>query len=201
MKYNNFVSDYFEKQISIDEIDDYIKYWHTHKTGVSLRDFLGFTDEEYLKWMKDGNGVIKDILLDRVTKKTKTDKEMTFLDAVLIARTRGLEEEVRVHNLAPDLVLATKTLVNGMDAEIKKAKECGYVKGFADAEKEKYALAGKVSDELDKLDKVKSLLHAHTDFSRETPEVNYELVAAIFHILDLDRDQDKLNETYDTRDF
>lgn len=201
MKYNNFVSDYFEKQISIDEIDDYIRYWHTHKTGVSLRDFLGFTDEEYLKWMKDGNGVIKDILLDRVTKKTETDNKMTFLDAVLIARTRGLEEEVRVHNLAPDLVLATKTLVNGMDAEIKKAKECGYVKGFADAEKEKYALAGKVSDELDKLDKVKSMLHAHTDFSRETPEINYELVAAMFHILGLERDQDKLNETYDTRDF
>lgn len=193
MKYNNFVSDYFEKQISIDEIDDYIRYWHTHKTGVSLRDFLGFTDEEYLKWMKDGNGVIKDILLDRVTKKTETDNKMTFLDAVLIARTRGLEEEVRVHNLAPDLVLATKTLVNGMDAEIKKAKECGYVKGFADAEKEKYALAGKVSDELDKLDKVKSLLHAHTDFSRETPEVNYELVAAMFHILGLEKNQDKEN--------
>ena len=129
------------------------------------------------------------------------DNKMDFLDAVLIAKTRGLEEEVRVHNLAPDLILATKTLVNGMDAEIKKAKECGYVKGFADAEKEKYALAGKVSDELNKLDKVKSLLHAHTDFSRETPEINYELVAAIFHILDLDRDQDKLNETYDTRDF
>lgn len=193
MKYNNFVSDYFEKQISIDEIDDYIRYWHTHKTGVSLRDFLGFTDEEYLKWMKDGNGVIKDILLDRVTKKTETDNKMTFLDAVLIARTRGLEEEVRTHNLAPDLVLATKTLVNGMDAEMKKANECGYVKGFADAEKEKYALAEKVSDKLDKLDKVKSLLHAHTDFSKETPEVNYELVAAMFHILGLEREQDKEN--------
>ena len=55
------------------------------------------------------------------------------------------------------------------------------------------ALAEKVSDELDKLDKVKSLLHAHTDFSRETPEVNYELVAAMFHILGLERDQDKEN--------
>lgn len=104
---------------------------------------------------------------------------MDFLDAVLIAKTRGLEEEVRTHNLAPDLVLATKTLINGMDAEMKKASECGYVKGFADAEKEKYALAEKVSDELDKLDKVKSLLHAHTDFSRETPEVNYELVGIV----------------------
>ncbi len=121
------------------------------------------------------------------------DNKMDFLDAVLIAKTRGLEEEVRTHNLAPDLVLATKTLINGMDAEMKKASECGYVKGFADAEKEKYALAEKVSDKLDKLDKVKSLLHAHTDFSRETPEVNYELVAAMFHILGLERDQDKEN--------
>ena len=61
------------------------------------------------------------------------DNKMDFLDAVLIAKTRGLEEEVRTHNLAPDLVLATKTLINGMDAEMKKASECGYVKGFASA--------------------------------------------------------------------
>ena len=40
---------------------------------------------------------------------------------------------------------------------------------------------------------MKSLLHAHTDFSRETPEVNYELVAAMFHILGLEKDQDKEN--------
>ena len=39
------------------------------------------------------------------------DNKMDFLDAVLIAKTRGLEEEVRTHNLAPDLVLATKTLI------------------------------------------------------------------------------------------
>ncbi len=121
------------------------------------------------------------------------DNKMDFLDAVLIAKTRGLEEEVRTHNLAPDLVLATKTLINGMDAEMKKASECGYVKGFADAEKEKYALAGKVSNELDKLDKIKSLLNAHTDFSRDTAAINYELVVAIFHILGLERDQNKEN--------
>ena len=72
---------------------------------------------------------------------------MDFLDAVLIAKTRGLEEEVRIHNLAPDLVLATKTLINGMDAEMKKASECGYVKGFADAEKEKFHILGLERDQ------------------------------------------------------
>ena len=194
MIYNNFVSDYLDKKASIDEIDDYVRYWHTHKTGLSLRDFLGFTDEEMAKWMMYGNDVIKDIILDKTTKESKIDNKMDFLEAVLIARARGLDEEVRVHNLAPDLVLATKTLVNSMDAEMEKARKCGYVKGFADAEKEKYALAGKVSDELDKLDRVKSLLQAHTDFSRETSEVNYELVAAMFHILGLGRDQDKTND-------
>lgn len=193
MIYNNFVSDYLDKRATIDEIDDYVKYWHTHETGLSLQDFLGFTDEDMAKWMMYGNDVVKDIILDKMNKNAKADKKMIFLDAVLIAKTRGLEEEVRVHNLAPDLVLATKTLINGMDAEMKKASECGYVKGFADAEKEKYTLAEKVSDELDKLDKVKSLLHEHTDFSRETPEVNYELVAAMFHILGLERDQNKEN--------
>lgn len=39
MIYNNFVSDYLNKKAAIEEIDDYVKYWHTHETGLSLRDF------------------------------------------------------------------------------------------------------------------------------------------------------------------
>lgn len=49
MIYNNFVSDYLDKRATIDEIDDYVKYWHTHETGLSLQDFLGFTDEDMAK--------------------------------------------------------------------------------------------------------------------------------------------------------
>lgn len=43
-------------------------------------------------------------------------------------------------------------------------------------------------DAMDKLDQIKSLLSYHTDFSRETPEANYEIVNAMFHILGLERD-------------
>ena len=33
------------------------------------------------------------------------------------------------------------------------------------------------------IEKIKRLLDTHSDFSRETPEINYELIVAINHIL------------------
>lgn len=75
MIYNNFVSDYLDKRATIDEIDDYVKYWHTHETGLSLQDFLGFTDEDMAKWMMYGNDVVKDIILDKMNKNAKADKK------------------------------------------------------------------------------------------------------------------------------
>lgn len=47
--YKNFVLDCLEEGLFIDEIDDYVEYWHTHETNMSLCEFLGFTDEEYLQ--------------------------------------------------------------------------------------------------------------------------------------------------------
>ena len=31
-------------QASLNELDNYIEYWHTHNTGNSLREFLGLTN-------------------------------------------------------------------------------------------------------------------------------------------------------------
>ena len=54
---------------------------------------------------------------------------MEFLDAVLILRNRGAVEEAKRH-LAPDIALAIKTVVEGLDDEIKKTKNSGYTRGY-----------------------------------------------------------------------
>lgn len=64
------------------------------------------------------------------------DKEMNFLDAVLIARTRISQIDLDRY-CAPDIALAIKTIINGIDDELHKAEESDYVKGYMAAEKEK----------------------------------------------------------------
>ena len=46
---------------TIDNIDEYIEYWHTHDCHDSLIDFLGLTPGEYARWLKSGTG-LEDIL-------------------------------------------------------------------------------------------------------------------------------------------
>lgn len=43
---------------SVLEIDDFIEYWHKHETGNDLPEYLGMTDDEYIKWAKDSNHVL-----------------------------------------------------------------------------------------------------------------------------------------------
>ena len=71
------------------------------------------------------------------------DDKMDFLDAVLILRNRGAVEEAKRY-LSPDIALAIKTVEEGLDDEIKKAKDCGYTKGYLAAEKEKDILVEKI---------------------------------------------------------
>ena len=35
-------------------MDEKAKYWHTHETGTTLRDFLGMSQDEYNAWMISG---------------------------------------------------------------------------------------------------------------------------------------------------
>lgn len=125
------------------------------------------------------------------------DKQMDFLDAVLILKNRGAVEEAERH-LAPDIALAIKTVVEGLDDETQKIRNAGYTRGYLAAEKEKESLVEKMLNALvskeEQMKKVESLLNVHTDFSRETPEVNYELLVAMFRILNLERDEERTNE-------
>ena len=63
--YKNFISDSLEEGILIEEIDDYVEYWHTHVREESLREFLGFTEKEYRDWLIYGDSVVRDVLYCR----------------------------------------------------------------------------------------------------------------------------------------
>lgn len=76
------------------------------------------------------------------------DDKMSFLDAVLITKTRGYEEEIDRH-ISPDIALAIKTIINGLNDEIKKAKENGYMEGYIAAEKEKDKIIEKLASKID----------------------------------------------------
>lgn len=39
-------------KVTSDNIDELVDYWHTHDTGVTLREFLGMTPSEYENWAK-----------------------------------------------------------------------------------------------------------------------------------------------------
>lgn len=60
--YKNFILDFFEEGLMIEDIDDYVEYWHNNEMEQSLKDFLGLNDYEYEKWLHEGNDVIRDVL-------------------------------------------------------------------------------------------------------------------------------------------
>lgn len=63
--YKNFISDFLTEGLLIDDVDDYVEYWHNHDVEESLSDFLGLTEYEYEAWMKEGNDILRDVLYCR----------------------------------------------------------------------------------------------------------------------------------------
>ena len=63
--YRNFILDCLEEGVFIEEIEDYVEFWHTNETNESLQDFLGFTDEEYRDWLIYGDSIVRDVLYCR----------------------------------------------------------------------------------------------------------------------------------------
>lgn len=59
-----FIEAYLAGEASLDNLDAYIEFWHTHDTGNKLHEFLGLTSEEYARWLKSG-AELQDILAAR----------------------------------------------------------------------------------------------------------------------------------------
>lgn len=72
---NTFIDDCLSGIATIADIDDYVKYWHTHNTENSLREFLGFTESEYNEYLKSNDAVLNDFINQR-----KVESIMNSLD-------------------------------------------------------------------------------------------------------------------------
>lgn len=56
--YNSpFIELVCQGRVLLDEIDDYIEYWHCSELEQSLSEYLGLTDEEYEYWLKNGSAL------------------------------------------------------------------------------------------------------------------------------------------------
>lgn len=62
----SFIEKCLDGEADIFELDNYIEFWHTHDTDVSLRDFLGLTPYEYEMWGRSNDSIFRDILRCRM---------------------------------------------------------------------------------------------------------------------------------------
>lgn len=62
----SFIERCLDGEADIFDLDSYIDFWHTHETGISLREYLGLTPYEYGMWGCSSDKIFRDILRCRV---------------------------------------------------------------------------------------------------------------------------------------
>lgn len=62
---SDYINDVLNGEAILDDIDEYVSFWHERKIELTLQQFLGFTDYEYGCWLERGNSVVRDILFCR----------------------------------------------------------------------------------------------------------------------------------------
>lgn len=81
--HTNFMVDCLNRNAKIDDLEQYVEYWHTHETGNSLKEFLGMSDSEYERWGKTSDAVIEQFLTERKNRYKKlTDDEYNVLQKI-----------------------------------------------------------------------------------------------------------------------
>ena len=62
-----FMEQYLAGEVDADAIDDFVEEWHEGEFPASLPEFLGLSDDEYWRWVKDAS-VLPDIRAEREVK-------------------------------------------------------------------------------------------------------------------------------------
>ena len=62
----NFIDACLHGAVDINDIDDYVEYWHNNHMEITLREFLGMTVTEYEEFLKHDNSIIEEILRCRI---------------------------------------------------------------------------------------------------------------------------------------
>ena len=64
---STFMDRYLAGEVDAEDIDDFVEEWHNREYATSLAEFLGLSDDEYWRWVKDAN-VLPDIRMEREVK-------------------------------------------------------------------------------------------------------------------------------------
>lgn len=90
--YKNFIIDFFEEGLMLEDIDNYVEYWHNNEMSQSLKDFLGLDDYEYEVWLQEGNEVIRDVLYCKRHNLNLKDYYSMPKDSKIAARSYDLKD-------------------------------------------------------------------------------------------------------------
>lgn len=94
----NFIYDCLYGDTDLEEIDEYVTYWHNNETGISLREFLGMTKYEYEEWLKNDDSILRDILRCRVDKVPFEDFKSMSNEERIAARSYSIDEIEKLRN-------------------------------------------------------------------------------------------------------
>lgn len=64
-----FMEKCVDGEASVEEVDEYVEYWHTHEIDMPLHEYLGLSPSEYALWEREGNGYLGQFLEVRKTGK------------------------------------------------------------------------------------------------------------------------------------
>ncbi|MCY1713386.1 hypothetical protein [Caproiciproducens galactitolivorans] len=61
----NFIDQILQGSATVSELDEKVKFWHSHDTKNSLQEFLGLSTGEAELWLKSNNSAFNDIVYCR----------------------------------------------------------------------------------------------------------------------------------------
>jgi len=58
-KQTRFIDLYLDDQASAEDINEFIDEWHAGSAKQPIYDFLGMTEEEYARWLRDPDALLQ----------------------------------------------------------------------------------------------------------------------------------------------
>lgn len=95
---HSFIDGCLDGDNELEDLDNYVEYWHTNENLTTLREFLGMTQYEYDEWLKYGDSIIRDILRCRVDGTPFENYKGMTADERIAARSYSIEEIEKLKN-------------------------------------------------------------------------------------------------------
>lgn len=88
----NFVQDCLDGNAILDDIDDYVEYWHNNDVNGTLEKFIGLDEYESEKWLQEGDDILRGVIYCRRHNLNYKEYEQMNSDSKIAARTYNLKE-------------------------------------------------------------------------------------------------------------